>query len=99
MDKLVIQVFKNFPFTTSGIQEIQTEEELLNLLSEYVQELIDTDFNKLVNTLYRIDVFENKIKKALETSNPKTANKVIAKLILEREKQKIITREQFESKL
>lgn len=95
MNKLAEQVTKNFPFTSNSLKKVQSEEELLVLLSQYVQELIDTDFAKLINTLYRIDVSEAKIKRALDLSKPKDANKIIAQLIIEREKQKIKTREDY----
>lgn len=98
MDKLALQVSKNFPLSTEALKEVQTEEALLDLLSNYVQELINTDFNKLINSLYRIDVYESKIKRALNLSSPKDANRVIAQLIIEREKQKISTREQYKNK-
>jgi hypothetical protein len=95
MTKLAEQITKNFPFTYSSLKELQSEEELLIILSQYVQELIDTDFAKLINTLYRIDVSEVKIKRALDLSKPKDANKIIAQLIIEREKQKNKTREEY----
>lgn len=68
---------------------------MFSLLAAYIQDLIDTDFSKLVNTLYRIDVSEEKIKKALNLANPKDANFVIAQLIIEREKQKVKSREAY----
>ena len=98
MTNLAKQITKVFPLDSKALHEIKSEEELFLLLSEYIQELIDTDFSKLVNTLYRIDVSEMKIKKALNLSDPKNANRVIAQLIIEREKQKIKTREAYKNR-
>lgn len=98
MDNLTQQVYKIFPLDIEVIEEVKSEEDLFLLLSDYVQELIDTDFSKLINTLYRIDVSEIKIKKALNLSDPKDANEVIAQLIIEREKQKITTREAYKNR-
>ncbi len=98
MDNLAQQITKVFPLDSKSLQEIQSEEDLFLVLSEYIQELIDTDFSKLVNTLYRIDVSEIKIKKALNLSDIKNANKVIAQLIIEREKQKIKTRAAYKNR-
>ena len=95
MDKLLEQVNKNFPLAKNALAVIESEELLILELSQYIQELIDTDFSKLVNTLYRIDVSETKIKKALQNCQPQESNKVIARLIIEREKQKIKTREEY----
>ena len=89
MDNLTQQVYKIFPLDLEVIKEVKSEEDLFLLLSDHVQELIDTDFSKLINTLYRIDVSEIKIKKALDLSDPKDANRVIAKLIIERENKKL----------
>jgi len=98
VDNLAQQITKVFPLDSKSLQEIQSEEDLFLVLSEYIQELIDTDFSKLVNTLYRIDVSEIKIKKALNLSDIKNANKVIAQLIIEREKQKIKTRAAYKNR-
>ena len=65
------------------------------LLSERINELIDTNFQKLVVILYRMDISESKLKQLL-TDNPGTdAGLIIADLMIERQKEKIRTRQQF----
>ena len=66
-------------------------------LIEEVQYLIDYDLNKLWNVLYRIDVFEKKVREVIATT-PHTEHAVhIADLIIERQQEKIISREKYKS--
>lgn len=62
---------------------------------EYINHLADTNFEKLVYLLYRIDVSENKITALLNTKHATNAGDLIAKAILERLEEKRITREKF----
>ena len=57
-----------------------------------VAELINHDFEKLINLLYRIDVSEKKIRIALDENKDKDSAEIIADLIIERQQQKIKTR-------
>ena len=66
-------------------------------LSAYINELIHQDFEKLVRVLYRIDVNETRLKYILQENHGENAGNLIAKLIIERQIQKINTREQFKS--
>ena len=59
-----------------------------------VASLIDTDFPRLVNILYRIDVPEAELKKALAT-HEETPAQVITQMILARELQKVATRKKY----
>ncbi len=63
-------------------------------LAAQINYLIEKDFNRLLNLLYRIDVSEDKIKKAL-LDNTDPAGQVIAQLIIERQLQKIASRKRF----
>lgn len=67
----------------------QSEEELLLLLSEKIIHLWNDNPTKLMNTLYRLDVSEEKVQLALNGAS--FAND-LARLIIEREKQKVISR-------
>lgn len=70
-------------------------EELKEKLSFYINYLIEKDFHKLVSILYRIDVSETKLKTLLNDNPGEDARKIIAELIIERQLQKIKTRQQF----
>ena len=70
-------------------------EELRTLLKTEINKLILQDFQKLVSTLYRIDVNERKLKYLLQEKVGEDAAGIIADLIIERQLQKIETRKQF----
>lgn len=67
-------------------------EELRKKLSAYINQLINTDFEKLISLLYRIDVNETKLRNLLATSAGRDAAQLIADLIIERQLQKIESR-------
>ena len=68
------------------------EMELLLQVQEKVNELIEHDFGKLVNILYRIDVSEQKLKHLLQSNGDKDAAAIISRLIVERQIEKIKSR-------
>src|SRR5436190_12765501 len=70
-------------------------DELEIQLSAYINQLIQTDFQKLITLLYRIDVSEPKLKELLKQNPEEEAGRIIAALIIERQVQKIKTRQQF----
>jgi hypothetical protein len=70
-------------------------DELQIRLSEYLNQLILTDFQKLIMLLYRIDVSEPKLKQLLQQPPKEDAAKIIAALIIERQLQKIKSRKQY----
>jgi hypothetical protein len=76
------------------LRNIQLEE-LKEKLSAYINHLIQSDFEKLVSLLYRIDISETKLKHLLQQDPGEDAGKIIAELIIERQEQKIKSRQQF----
>jgi hypothetical protein len=66
--------------------------ELEEQLTQHISHLINTDFEKLVFYLYRIDVNETKMKQLLEQQGGENAALLIARLIIERQLQKIKSR-------
>ena len=69
-------------------------EELHTALSKYINHLIVHEFNQLLNLLYRLDVSEKKLQQWLLNDTTEDAGKIIATLIIERQLQKIKTRNQ-----
>ena len=67
-----------------------------NELKAAINELITADFSKLVQLLYLADVSENKLKKQLEGNTNTDAAAVIANLLIERQIQKIKTKQSFQ---
>lgn len=61
--------------------------EVKRWLSEQLMYLLNHDFNKLVNLLYRIDVYESKAKTCFGKTNHEIAD-CLAELIWERQMEK-----------
>lgn len=74
-----------------------TEEDLIAALAEYMNHLIQNNFSELVRLLYRIDVSEKALKHLLQTHPNADAGRIIAALIIERQKQKIASRSAHKS--
>ena len=72
-------------------------EELEELLAEKMNRWILTDFNALLQFLYRIDVSETRVRNLLKENPNEDAGRLLAKLVLERQRQKVQTRRQFKS--
>ena len=79
------------------VLEKYSAEDLENNLAVYINELILHDFNKLVSLLYRIDINESKLKNLLQTNPDTDAGIMIAKMIIDRQLQKIELRKSFKS--
>jgi hypothetical protein len=83
----------NLVLASKEIQVLQ-DDSILQSLAAYLNHLILTDFEALVQLLYRIDVSEEKLKKLLRDNPEMDAGLMIAALIIERQKEKIISRSQ-----
>lgn len=76
--------------------ELQPWENLsADQLAAWVNDLILHDFTGLLNLLYRLDINENKLRKLLDEIQNEDAGKIIAALIIERQLQKIKSKQQF----
>ncbi len=69
--------------------------DLFTELSAYINRLITDHFDELITLLYRLDVSEKKLKDLLQQHATEDAADIIASLIIERQEQKIKTRELF----
>ena len=88
------KIFLQEQFNLS-VTAYKTDEEAENQLAEKINYLIQTNFESLVNLLYRIDVNEKKLRQLLIDHPNEDAGKTIARLIIERQIQKIKNREMF----
>ena len=78
---------------------IESDTEKYENFVNYIDELIVSDMNKLIHILYRLDVVESKVRKALaQESESVSSGKVIADLIIEREVEKIEFKNKYKSK-
>jgi hypothetical protein len=78
----------NFP-------DVISQEDIFTPLSEYINHLINNDFQKLLYHLYRIDISEQKLQKLLADNPDKNAGDIIAHLIIERQLQKLESRKRY----
>jgi hypothetical protein len=77
------------------LPETATIEMLEGVLAERINTMINADFNRLISLLYRIDVSETKLKQLLKENTGTDAGLLIARLVLERQWQKIETRRKY----
>jgi hypothetical protein len=71
------------------------KEKRLQQLTQYINMLIATDFNQLVQLLYTVDVAEQKLKRLLQEQSGQDAAPLIARLLWERAEEKARSRRQF----
>ena len=66
-------------------------------LVHFIDDLIQNDFNRLLRILYRVDISEQKLKLQLAQNKEKgiPSAEIIAKLLIEREEQKILSRAKY----
>jgi hypothetical protein len=64
---------------------------------QYINYLLVHDFNKLIQILYRVDVNEQKLKELLQANAQTDAAIIIADLLIERQEEKLKTKEAFRS--
>lgn len=71
---------------------------LKTFLEKQIRYLLDKDFNRLLNAMYRIDISEQKVKEILQNTQPDQISSSLADAIIARERQKIITRLKYSEK-
>ncbi|MCU0346879.1 MAG: hypothetical protein MUC59_08035 [Saprospiraceae bacterium] len=72
-----------------------SEAELFGMLCDRISWLIEHNMGYLLSLLYRNDVLEWKINEALAPDNPDPANIALAKLVMERQHQRLATKKQY----
>ncbi|WP_052272745.1 hypothetical protein [Flavihumibacter solisilvae] len=77
------------------LPEIQDFGRLREGLASHINNWIQTDFDKLVQMLYRVDINENKLKFLLREKVSDDAALIIADLVIERQLQKLESRKMF----
>ena len=78
-----------------SIVEIKHLDELKEKLEKIVAYLLDNDFERLLNAMYRLDINEEKFKLAISGLSENSISKEITELIINREIKKIKTRAKF----
>ena len=75
-----------------GLQS--NENNFVDFLTEKINFLIINDFNKLIYILYRADINEQKLNRLLAENKKEDAGKIIAALFIQRQLEKIKSREE-----
>lgn len=80
------------PFELEAAEPPASEADLLALLSERIAEMLERRPEYLMSLLYRLDVLEEKIHPAMHPLAPEPANVGLARLVLERQMQRVATK-------
>ncbi len=75
--------------------DVSTLEEFREYLTGKVAYLLDNNYNELINTLYRIDVNESKLRELFSGKTKQNIPGTLADLIIERQLQKIRIRQKY----
>ena len=83
--------------TEQNLLEVGHLDELREKLEKIVAYLLDNEFERLLNAMYRLDINEDKFKIALSGMGAKAISEEITDLIISREIQKLKTRIKYRS--
>ncbi|MGB4959089.1 MAG: hypothetical protein WBO36_06400 [Saprospiraceae bacterium] len=72
--------------------ETLSDDQWMELIADRVEWFLEHDKDLLMSYLYRLDVSEQKIDKALTPGGEHPATQALAKLIFDRQKQRIATK-------
>ena len=70
-------------------------EEFKKYLTEKMKDMLDKNYNLLINTLYRIDISEKKLTELFSSRNKELIPEKLADLIIERQIEKINFRKRY----
>ena len=70
-------------------------EELRKYLTARMKEMLDNNYNLLINTLYRIDISEKKLSQLFSSKNKESIPEKLTELIIERQIEKINFRKRY----
>ncbi len=88
-------ITKDFGLDDTELADALSAETLEARLTKVVQYLLDKDFQRLINIMYRIDLPESTFQQVLANEEPDQIATSLAKHILERELQKAILRQKY----
>ena len=73
-------------------KQLLQNDDFINALAAYLNNLIINDFEKLIFILYKVDVDETKLKSVLNSGVNRNAGELLARMIIDRQLQKIESR-------
>ncbi|HEY5391795.1 MAG TPA: hypothetical protein VIJ57_06750 [Hanamia sp.] len=95
--KTGVSIADNILSEANSIEEVPNEQTKKRLL-DLINELIQKDFNALLQLLYRIDVDEKKIRLYLNQNKNLDSAELLTDMVIERQLQKIKSRHKFQTK-
>ncbi len=78
-----------------SVNEIYSAEKLKRILIKKIAYMLDNEYEKLVNALYRIDLDEVKLHDLFSGKNRESIPEVLADMIFERQIQKLYFRKKY----
>jgi len=73
-------------------------EELFEQIEPHIKKLINSNPSKFMGILYRIDLSDEQIKKAVNNNGSEPFSEIVTDLIIKRELQKVVIRNHFSGK-
>ena len=70
-------------------------QELHKYLTIAIGSMLDREFNKLLNLLYRVDIEESLVAEALRAEKPSEVASELARLVIDREMKKVESRKKY----
>ena len=72
-------------------------EELFDQIEPHIKKLIDSNRQKFLGILYRIDLSDEQIKKAVRENSTEPFSMIVTDLIIKRELQKVVIRNHYKN--
>jgi hypothetical protein len=70
-------------------------EELFEQIEPHIHKLISNNHSKFLGVLYRIDISDIQIKKAVDSNASESFSEIITDLVIKRELQKVVIRQYY----
>lgn len=95
--KEVVQLIsKDFHLERDHFQPVPSDtEEIRNKLKDVIDHLLENDFERLLNAIYRLDIDESKFNQVISGVYGNDVSGKLAEIIIEREVRKVETRKRY----
>lgn len=91
-EQIVALIARDFDLTQGAQAEQLSEEALTDYLANEIGLMLERNIENLFSILYRLDINENKVREAMSPLAAEPANIALAKLVIERQKQRLATK-------
>lgn len=90
-----LQALLRRDFELEELPEGMSEQELLDALADRIAWLLEYRLEYFFSLMYRLDVPEEKVGEALQPGGEEPANVALARLVIQRQKERLETRKKF----